>query len=357
MATNVLVFCGSSYQLLVAIRIIEKFYHDDNIYLVLSDTIANVQTIYENAVKEKYFKKVYLWKTKDVFLYNKAQKIRNALLGWKYSEKVMQNFEGSQKKYDVFLYSNISDIVMHTANVLFHRNNTLKLEMFEDGFSTYSDYIGNFMDPNNHKSHLLYHVFSKTSALYLFNPSLLSWKPIMKVCPIEPEFKHECLELVNRLFSYNELHDDYNKKIIFFEESYAGDGKPIDDVDMIRPIAELVGKDNIMVKIHPRNETNRFCEEGYVTNQNTNIPWEVILLNEDFSESVFVSIASNAAMNPFFLFGMKVPAALLFRCTLYPDSLYKEIIEYDNAICSKYPEVFFIPDNKEDLLQWIKTKI
>lgn len=355
MAKKVLVFCGSSYQLLVAIRIIEKYYQEDEISLILSDTIANVHTIYEKAKRETFFSNVYLWKTKNVFLYSKKEKIRNAIMKWRYSEKVLEVYEGAAEKYDVFLYSNISDIVMHIANVLFRRNSTLRLEMFEDGFSTYSDYIGDFLDPGNIKTNLLYHVFTKTSVLYIFNTSLLAWKKIaLDVRTIEPDYLGESLALINRLYSYEELDDDYNKKVIFFEESYAGDGKPIDDIDMMQHVAELIGKENIMIKTHPRNETNRYQSNGFLTNHNTNIPWEVVLLNENFSNTVFISIASNAVMNPYFLFGIKTPVVLLFKCTRYQESLYQQIIEFDNELCSKYPEVFFIPESERQFLEWIE---
>lgn len=353
MKKNVLVLCGSSYQIIVAIRIIEENYKNDNVYLVLMDTIADVEKIYNQVSKESYFAETYLWKVKGKFNYSLKDKIINSVMRYKSSINNMVGYKGLDKVYDVMLYSNISPMVMHTAEILYKKKKQLSLEMFEDGFSTYSDYIGNFMNKKNLKTRMLYRIFTKTSCLYVFNEKILSWIPDFRIKRIFPTYENDCLELVNRIFSYHELQDDYSKKVIFFEESYAGDGKAIDDIELLNILSDAVGKNNVMVKIHPRNSTNRFLKLGYSTNKNINIPWEVILLNEDFSNTVFVTIASNAAMNPFFLFNKKIRVALLMKCTEYRTSLYEPIIEYDEKLCGNYPEIFTIPNDYEEYKKWI----
>ena len=221
--------------------------------------------------------------------------------------------------------------------------------MFEDGFSTYSEYVGAFFNNSNFKKRFLRKFFFKTSALYVFNPEIMGWKPHFDLYRIHPDYQGACLETINRIFDYYSLKDTYEASLIFFEESYAADGRKVDDVELVESIAEYVGKENIFVKIHPRNPTNRFSERGYTTNSNISIPWEVILINKPFDRTVFVTMASNAAMNPYFLFQKKTPSFLLFNCTSTPDALYKQIIEYDRKLCSAHPDVFYIPQNKEQL--------
>lgn len=58
-------------------------------------------------------------------------------------------------------------------------------------------------------------------------------------------------------------------------------GAGVNDVELIEALADKVGKQNMMVKIHPRNPVNRFEKLGYKTNHNTAIPWEVIVMNTD----------------------------------------------------------------------------
>lgn len=349
MKKNVLIMCSSSYQILVAMRVIMEKYREDSIDILITDTIAQSDKLYESMKKEPVFSNVYLWKVKGKFDFSKKQMLKDAVFGYRRSSALVYDCECRNKSYDVFLYANLSLFAMHLGNVLLHNNKNLKIEMFEDGFSTYSAYTGEFFTNSNFKKRFLRKLFFKTSALYVFNPEIMDWNPHFDLYHINPEYKGDCLETINRIFDYYSLKDNYDADVIFFEESYAADGKKVDDVDIVDSIAEYLGKDNIFVKIHPRNPTNRFSEKGYKTNSNISIPWEVILINNSFNHSVFVTLASNAAMNPFFLFQKRTPSFLLFNCTSTPETLYKQIIEYDQKLCSEHPEVFRIPKDKEQL--------
>lgn len=351
---NILALCATPYQLLVVNQIAEQFYGEDDFSVVVLDTMANAETVYTRLQKESRFKKVYFWKVKDRFKFNKLQKLCNRLFGFAASKRIMSKYDGLDEKYDVLLYANNSKIVMHTGTVLLHTNKNLSVELFEDGFSTYSEHVGNAFSANGLISKIRRRFFLKTSKLYLFNPQILVWKPNFPVLHLDTHFSANYLARINRVFDYESLEDNYGKKVIFFEESYAADGKEIDDTELLGEIASIVGKENIMVKIHPRNPENRFEKLGYETNRNISIPWEVIVLNCNFNDSMFVTIASNAAMNPYFLFGKTTPAILLYKCTEKPESLYKSLIKFDDELCSRHPEIFSIPSNTDEMKSTIK---
>jgi len=357
MQKRILVLCSSSYQILVAIRIMYEYYANNIIDLLLTDTIADVKNVYHKAKRESIFRHTYLWKIKGKFNFDRSQRLLHAVQGWRASEKLLAAYEMKDKQYDVFLYANNSPIAMHLGNVLKHKNPNLAVELFEDGFSTYSTYMGDFLKKSNLRTRLLAGFFMHTSVVYVFNPQMIEWNSTFELKKICHDFEGEILGLINRLFSYERLQDNYNKKVIFFEESYAADGKTVDDVEIVEVIADVVGKENVFVKIHPRNPTNRFSAKGYVTNINISIPWEVIVLNEPFEQTVLVTLASNAAMNPYFLFGKRIPVILLFRCTKTPEALYAPIVSFDEKICSKYPDIFTIPKNCEQMKSKLKEYI
>lgn len=349
MAKKVLALCGSPYQILVVNKVVDDFYKEDDVTLILCDTIANVFDVYQNARKEKRFKNVYLWNVKDRFSTNRKHFYLQAIQGYSASRRIMNVYNGLKEKYEVFLYSNTSAVVMHTMNVLKKNSSNILFEMFEDGFSTYSLYTGNFFDSLRKLKKFPYRIFRDTSRLYVFNDDIMGWTPKFEIKRITTDFEKDTQERINRIFSYKTLTDDYNKKVVFFEESYAADGKVIDDLELLEEISKIVGKNNIIVKIHPRNPTNRFSKSGYITNTNISIPWEVIVLNMHNEETVFVTIASNAAMNPFFLFGKKNLVVLLFKCTDRSESLYTSIIDYDSKLCAQYSKTFFIPESVSQL--------
>ena len=60
----------------------------------------------------------------------------------------------------------------------------------------------------------------------------------------------------------------------------------------------MVGKDNIMVKLHPReNAPERYRELGVAIDTNSDVPFEVIQLVKDFSDKVFITCLSSSTIN------------------------------------------------------------
>ena len=98
--------------------------------------------------------------------------------------------------------------------------------------------------------------------------------------------------------------------MVFFEESYPCDGVDIGDVALLDRVAKLVGKENVLVKTHPRNQVNRFALAGYRTNQDPSVPWELVALNHSFAGTVFLTVGSSAATNPWCVLG--IPAKAVF---------------------------------------------
>ncbi len=352
---KILALCTSPYQLLVVNRLIDEVYENASITIAIADTIANSTLLYERTKREPKFANVFLWKIKSIFPDSRIEHLKNLFFRGAQYKRYTDGLEGIKEVYDVFLYSNISPIAALIIGALCLRNPGIHIEMFEDGFSTYSNYTGSFLQERSLKAWLKRRNFWRTEKLYVFNPEIMEWSPDFELKGLAPVFEGECLQRVNRIFGYNALEDDYSKKVIFFEESYSADGKEVDDVDLVNVIAEIVGKENVFVKTHPRNPTNRFESIGYSTNKNTTIPWEVIFINRDFSKSIFVTMASNAAMNPFFLFGKRTPAFLLFKCSKTPEAMYPSIVEFDNRLCSKYPDVFYIPSSYDEMKQQISN--
>lgn len=135
--------------------------------------------------------------------------------------------------------------------------------------------------------------------------------PPVPVCRIEPFDINDrnFLDNINSIFDYEKCNDIYDLPIIFFEESYYADGSEmIDDVGIIERLAESIGRDNIMVKLHPRNPINRFKRLGYKTNKNTEIPWELIVLNQEISKSILISISSSAVLSAYTIKGIREEA-------------------------------------------------
>lgn len=86
--------------------------------------------------------------------------------------------------------------------------------------------------------------------------------------------------------------DPIHEKVIFFEGMFWGDNFLTDEIELLLAIADHVGKENIIIKRHPRNTMDRFTPLGFKVMANQTIPWEVMIKDIDLSQKVLVSVAS-----------------------------------------------------------------
>ena len=93
------------------------------------------------------------------------------------------------------------------------------------------------------------YIYGNIEGVYLFHPEDMLWEPDFRLLSMK---KIDCkdthfLQLCNKVFGYNESCDKYDRKYIFMEESFAAEGMPINDLELLGKIAQRVGKENIMV--------------------------------------------------------------------------------------------------------------
>ena len=253
------------------------------------------------------------------------------------------------------------------ANLLFEclyeKNPNMKYFMYEDGLSAYC-VLGETLKLQRHltvsKLHTVFNQIIRKkyaskyiSGLYLFEPELCEWDdgiPLYKMAKIDKN-NEKLVHTLNEMFGYSKMNDTYSERYIFFEESYSVEDTEVNDIEIVENIAEIVGKDNIKVKIHPRNPINRFANLGFATNKNTFIPWELIMLNEDMENKILLSIASGSIANPYIIMGMKTKSIVLMKCAqgdfgksgnIYNEFLYTKIYK-------RNPDVFLVPSDIKEL--------
>ncbi|MFR5876145.1 MAG: polysialyltransferase family glycosyltransferase [Eubacterium sp.] len=220
------------------------------------------------------------------------------------------------------------DYFITTLFDLLKRNNkSLILNYYEDGTASYTKrlswYYELFKKPSGIKniSHnnifKKYTIYSNFNEFCVFAPKLLEWYPegskvteIDKIDITDNIFK----KIINYIFDYDNLEDKYEEKYIFFEESFYADTGYMEDVNLIEKLADIVGKENLLIKIHPRNPENRFAKMGYKTNVNTAIPWEIIAMNIDLTDKKIIAVASTSIINPIQVLGIDANAYSLIRC-------------------------------------------
>ena len=360
MTKNTIIVCGSPLQIIIAIHLCLTVYKDNMVDLVISNSSDNGGQIIENAKKSGLFRNVIhlnvkVPKKSGNNLFNKIAYSFKRLI------EILENYRTVRQiskigKYDVLSFSNISTFSILLYNKLLRKNKKLELNLFEDGLSSYRwSFIDSDKPDSLHRKWINpTGIIHNVKKLYLFNEELLEWDlPNGDTIPLEKMDIHNKLftDEVNIVFGTSEIADKYDRKIIFFEESHFADGFQVPDVELVNEIANRFGKENIMVKIHPRNPVNRFAKLGYKTNTNTSIPWEAIVLNQDFSDKILVTISSGSVIYPYLYFGIDMKSYSLLNCLdEKPGFMKGDLGTLMQKIYDLNPDVFFAPKTMEELL-------
>jgi len=349
MNRHVVFICNTAYQLLTAVQLRITAYASDNVDLILSNQFTNSDRIAENVRKSGLFGDV-------LFVENKKQIFKSRIQETIYDIRAIRNIRRKIGHADELCLSNIS-----VFSILFLRIYQRKLpdcSIFEDGFITYSKAFVR-MDRASIISRILLPkgVLGIASKLWLFSPAQLDWhNDSVEVCRIEPIDRNDktVIGVLNNIFGYDSA-DRYDSKYLFMEESFFADGYPIDDLSIVSRLSDVVGKQNLMVKLHPRNSINRFQELGIKTNTEFSTPWELIVLNQDIQNSTLITISSSSILQPFLIFGLQVKSyALLKTLPERPGNMKGDLGDYMESLFGRFPEVCTCPDTIEGFYRMLE---
>lgn len=362
-----LFLCNTVYQVMVALWIKQHHMKDVMSDIIITDHMSNAKEIAKRMKKTKCFEYVTYLETLEIARYRVKWTRKERICYDIFPKAYLNKHINCNFKYSDLFVANFDGFTQMLFNGLSHINNKLKLHLYEDGLSTYCLFERYYNDMRNYygsndgkfKAFLKNKIYKKRNTydnldeILVFNPQVMKWNPgckiteIDKIDPTDAQYKM----LINEVFAYEDSIDRYESKYIYFEESFYADGYKINDVELIQKLAEQVGKENIMIKIHPRNPENRFEKLGYKTNKDTSIPWEVILLNiENATNKVFVTIASQAILNPIMIFGMQIKAYSLYPClTQIPETLKGESWKFLYGLFEEYSDMISLCDDIKNI--------
>ena len=130
---------------------------------------------------------------------------------------------------------------------------------------------------------------------------------------------------------------------MYFEEGYYGDGKAVNDVEIINKCIKKFGKDGFYIKNHPRNRVNRFESLNIKTLNSRSIPWELIVLNhkDKINDIRLITIASAAMYTPNLLFGLKPKCVSCLHIINDKKYLYPYIPEIESNLNALYDNISY----------------
>lgn len=167
----------------------------------------------------------------------------------------------------------------------------------------------------------------------------------------------ETKRIYNSLFEYSTMPQE---KYIFLEENFIGDANCVTDIDCLDELARYVGKENITVKMHPRSPHDRFTHKGYKLLTESKVPLEMLILNNDVSDKVFVTISSGGGVSCDVMFDKPVYSINLFKFMLIGKNFHvreTNFNKYFNRLMERINKndiSIFCPTNSEEFAEVIR---
>ncbi len=353
---RLLFLCNTPYQIVVA-SCIRSMFPEDEVHLILSDHSVGHESIYENLnsnhlISDKFF---YV-ETK--FLYEEDARCgKKNYIGRIKRDEDIKKLIDLEDEYDVFFCANAEPFSTRLVNYLTRRNPRTIINWFEDGLSAYNydkvyfpTFIGWIKDYV--KRHLLgiYGVTTSVTNYYVFLPSKMDWEPKANIVQISP-INQTISKALSTAFNFQNCHDQYDEKYIFFEDGMR-DWTDDYDLQLAEKIADIVGKENMIVKIHPRDTNNRFAQRGFKTNQDISIPWEIIVANIDIENKILITMYSQAVITPEILTGKNGKVLALGYLEKNPvEGALDHFTYLDRQFFSWNKESYYVPRTEEEMLE------
>lgn len=331
----VLFFCNTYMQLIAAIQIKIKLLQEADTDIILSDHSQNAEKIAKALEETKLFRRVKMVKTK---FYTYDQNIFDDI------KDVIAMIVGNNKKYrsliwdedivyNQIFYYNLSILAYLVYDISIKNGTEPQCIRYEEGIASYPA----MKESDSGKRIKLLRVirrlflkkdvFRNTRDFYCFYPQLFHGNEEERCyqIPFLEKDDWEIIGVLNSIFGYYAI--EYKQKYIYFSTSIDIDGKNIKEDQIIKKIVEAVGRDNIVVKVHPRDTRRVYQDMGLTIWRNSEIPWEIIQLNNDFKDKVFISLSSGSILNASAILKENIRTFYIFPCVKGKDHAYDDYCE------------------------------
>lgn len=304
---KILIMCNTYFQLITAIQMKLTMHSDAHVGVVLTDHTRGLPDIEEPLKECKVFNEVCCMECR--LNDNASSPDVEHILRTVYSI-VMRSKKNAffGKYFDKLIYFNLSASTILLYNELQSVNKKIQVARFEEGVLSYGASWNDDWRLIDSKSVKLgcrirqwlgkTNITDYLEDYYCFFPELYEGTLNPIAIPKISEENYKLKQILGKTFQLDTITERYDERYIYF--SSVGDfegGSPVGEFDLVTKIAELVGKKNLLIKTHPRDETGCYQKAGFKVASMSAAPWEAIQLNSDFSEHVFLTNVSGSVLS------------------------------------------------------------
>lgn len=372
---RILFAVDSFFQLIEATNLRLTLYKDEIADIAIYASTPNAKLIRENLSNSGLFSNCYFLDTPLIRCgakYTFKEKLPKYFI-YAYTMVnpkgyAIQGLGFSDVMYDTFLFSGNGALPECIFNAIRKVNKDIRCIRFEDSYVSYTREYGKVKGGFRLAlEKFMYKIFGGArieeyiDGYYFAEPELVQVKfnyPVIQAPKIN-RGNRELIEVLNEVFKFSELQDSYDEKFVFFESGDSFFEKNNEDVEFIKELIGLVGEDSVLIKRHPRCVENRFEKLGVHIAKGLPIPWELIQLNINMDQKVFITTTSAAALSSAVYFGDDSKSILLFEgMENKPSSVTDVMRKYMKAFQEKYGfNVLYMPKNMDEFKKIIEEEI
>lgn len=338
MPKQILIIANTYFQIIFAFQLKNTIFQNDDVTLLISDHSKDAEHIAERTKQTHFFadvrfitttgsKDTRTWKKKLEDFFSISFRKTNR---YQYYLKDLGN-----SAFDELIVFNYSIETYGVYAILCQRNPGIKVSRFEEGIISYDAVV---MNTSRRKLiNKLRHLQKKPAIsdalqnFYCFFPDVYEGE--LNPCGIELIRRDSnVIPFLKQAFDVVDDYLQYDVDYIFFTSVYDFEGgTPIGEYALVCKIAELVGKENLIVKTHPRDRRTIYEENGFRLDKNLGIPWEIILLCADLSGKVIFTVNSTSVISSSLLSSDDIKGYYLYKlCDL---SGNPTAVKTTNGIC------------------------
>lgn len=352
-----LFICNTYSQFINALHMVLSVFKKYDCDVLITDQSLGFESVYEKlCCRENHiFDHIYFKKTKNLCIPHGIKGIADSFLKTVFGNN---EFDDLELMYDEVIYYNYDFALLSIFDKISKKNSDVKFSKYEEGVLSYTHefaYLKLKLVKICRRFIFKKNIIEKGQLFYCYFPEFYTGnKKTIKV-PLINEDKNDVKNILFDCFDYKNENGENKYKYIFFTSVYDFEGgKAIGEYQTVEKIAKIIGKQNLLVKKHPRDSRDIYEKNGFNVEQKSSIPWEVMQFKFDLSKMVMLSVNSGAILSSSMLFENKSRAYFIFdMCDLQGNLLAQEsIYNIEQLVGSlifkkNYPNIQILSDLKQ----------
>ncbi|MDN0069405.1 MULTISPECIES: hypothetical protein [Collinsella] len=286
-----LIVCNTYYQLISAIQLALTLFQEQQIDLILSDHSCHAEKVAQRIGEVGLFHSVSFARTveRDSDASFRAKVLRTLHM-------IVERY-GAFAGYDEVVFYNLDESLYTIITSLRADNVRLICSGFDEGIlSTGQISHGNSVAiANRARGALRLKTYPGLQKYYCYYPVL--YRSDRKGCEVVqiPSWSQTREKLTGILRDAFETGPGLRQqKYIYFCSSSDIDGFPFGETELVMKLADHVGRDNLLVKMHPRDGRRVFQDYGISVMGNSSTPWEAIQICGEVTGKILLTATSGS---------------------------------------------------------------